>query len=182
MVWVFVFGGIALAGLVMLISYGVWLAHKAAEEGNGPKAAMLPLHAWLPNAYAYAPSWITAFLSATATKVAIYLLVRFVFSIFGVTIDFRPTIADGLMPTRPGTLNFEHVRAFVDDIVCVSDAAIADAAAQLMYASKLVVEFSGAATVAALLSGACDVRGRRVAAVLSGGNMDPARALAPLTA
>ncbi len=31
MVWVFVFGGIALAGLVMLISYAVWLAHKAAD-------------------------------------------------------------------------------------------------------------------------------------------------------
>jgi len=43
----------------------------------------------LPNAYAYAPSWVTAFLSATATKVAIYLLVRFYFSIFGVAIDFR---------------------------------------------------------------------------------------------
>jgi multicomponent Na+:H+ antiporter subunit D len=50
---------------------------------------LFPLHAWLPNAYAYAPSWVTAFLSATATKVAIYLLVRFFFSIFGVAIDFR---------------------------------------------------------------------------------------------
>jgi multicomponent Na+:H+ antiporter subunit D len=57
--------------------------------GVSLKLALFPLHAWLPNAYAYAPSWITAFLSATATKVAIYLLVRFVFSIFGVTIDFR---------------------------------------------------------------------------------------------
>ena len=50
---------------------------------------MFPLHTWLPNAYAYAPSWVTAFLSATATKVAIYLLIRFFFSIFGVAIDFR---------------------------------------------------------------------------------------------
>jgi multicomponent Na+:H+ antiporter subunit D len=53
------------------------------------KLALFPLHTWLPNAYAYAPSWVTAFLSATATKVAIYLLVRFFFSIFGVAIDFR---------------------------------------------------------------------------------------------
>ena len=57
--------------------------------GISLKLALFPLHAWLPNAYAYAPSWATAFLSATATKVAIYLLVRFFFSIFGVSIDFR---------------------------------------------------------------------------------------------
>lgn len=55
--------------------------------GLSLKLALFPLHLWLPNAYAYAPSWITAFLSATATKVAIYLLVRFLFSIFGVAID-----------------------------------------------------------------------------------------------
>ena len=57
--------------------------------GVSLKLALFPLHAWLPNAYAYAPSWATAFLSATATKVAIYLLVRFLFSIFGVSIDAR---------------------------------------------------------------------------------------------
>jgi multicomponent Na+:H+ antiporter subunit D len=56
--------------------------------GISLKLALFPLHVWLPNAYAYAPSWVTAFLSATATKVAIYLLVRFYFSIFGVAIDF----------------------------------------------------------------------------------------------
>ena len=55
--------------------------------GISLKLALFPLHAWLPNAYAYAPSWATAFLAATATKVAIYLLVRFYFSIFGVAID-----------------------------------------------------------------------------------------------
>ncbi|MGA7489388.1 MAG: monovalent cation/H+ antiporter subunit D family protein [Xanthobacteraceae bacterium] len=53
------------------------------------KLALFPLHAWLPNAYTYAPSWTTAFLSASATKVAIYLLIRFYFSIFGVAIDFH---------------------------------------------------------------------------------------------
>jgi multicomponent Na+:H+ antiporter subunit D len=57
--------------------------------GVSLKLALFPLHAWLPNAYTYAPSWVTAFLSATATKVAIYLLIRFFFSIFGVAIDFR---------------------------------------------------------------------------------------------
>ena len=50
--------------------------------GLGLKAAMWPLHQWLPNAYAYAPSFVTMFLSATATKVAIYALIRFIFTIF----------------------------------------------------------------------------------------------------
>ncbi len=53
------------------------------------KLALFPLHQWLPNAYAYAPSVVTAFLAATATKVAIYVLIRFMFTIFGV--DFFTT-------------------------------------------------------------------------------------------
>lgn len=57
--------------------------------GVSLKLALFPLHTWLPNAYAYAPSWATAFLSASATKVAIYLLVRFFYSVFGAAIDFR---------------------------------------------------------------------------------------------
>ncbi|HXV25570.1 MAG TPA: monovalent cation/H+ antiporter subunit D family protein [Alphaproteobacteria bacterium] len=55
--------------------------------GIGLKLALFPLHAWLPNAYTYAPSWVTVFLSASATKVAVYLLVRFYFSVFGPAID-----------------------------------------------------------------------------------------------
>jgi multicomponent Na+:H+ antiporter subunit D len=50
--------------------------------GLSLKAAMFPLHGWLPGAYAYAPSLIAVFLSATATKAAIYLLARFVFLVF----------------------------------------------------------------------------------------------------
>jgi len=57
--------------------------------GVGLKLAMFPLHVWLPNAYAYAPSLATSFLSATATKVAVYLLIRFFYGIFGHAIDFR---------------------------------------------------------------------------------------------
>jgi multicomponent Na+:H+ antiporter subunit D len=52
------------------------------------KLALFPLHLWLPNAYAYAPSIVTAFLAATATKVAIYLLIRFTFTIFGLSFSF----------------------------------------------------------------------------------------------
>lgn len=52
------------------------------------KLALFPLHLWLPNAYAYAPSIVTAFLAATATKVAIYLLIRFTFTVFGLSFSF----------------------------------------------------------------------------------------------
>jgi len=51
--------------------------------GIGLKMALFPLHAWLPNAYAYAPSAVTAFLAGTATKVAVYVWLRFFFTIFG---------------------------------------------------------------------------------------------------
>jgi threonine dehydratase len=81
------------------------------------------------------------------------------------------------MPVRPGDLTFAHAREYVDDIVRVDDAAILNATRRLLRESKLVVEFSGAATVAALLSGVIDPRGSQVAAVLSGGNIDPVRAL-----
>jgi len=52
------------------------------------KLALFPLHLWLPNAYAYAPSIVAAFFAATATKVAVYLLIRFTFSIFGLSFSF----------------------------------------------------------------------------------------------
>ncbi|MGH1349677.1 MAG: monovalent cation/H+ antiporter subunit D family protein [Methyloligellaceae bacterium] len=50
--------------------------------GISLKLALFPLHVWLPNAYAYSPSFASVFLAATATKVSIYLLLRFLFSIF----------------------------------------------------------------------------------------------------
>jgi multicomponent Na+:H+ antiporter subunit D len=50
------------------------------------KLALFPLHVWLPNAYAFAPSVATIFLAATATKVAIYLLLRLIFTIFGTSV------------------------------------------------------------------------------------------------
>jgi multicomponent Na+:H+ antiporter subunit D len=50
--------------------------------GLGVKAAMFPLHGWLLGAYAAAPSLVSVFLAATATKAAIYLIIRFVFGVF----------------------------------------------------------------------------------------------------
>ncbi|MCP3980496.1 MAG: monovalent cation/H+ antiporter subunit D family protein [bacterium] len=51
--------------------------------GIALKMALFPLHVWLPNAYAYAPSVVTAFLAATATKVSVYILIRIVFTVCG---------------------------------------------------------------------------------------------------
>jgi len=67
--------------------------------GVGIKLAVFPLHIWLPNAYTYAPAVVTAFLAATGTKVAYYVLVRFVFSVFGVELAFTNLHLDAvLMP------------------------------------------------------------------------------------
>jgi len=57
--------------------------------GIGLKVAMYPLHLWLPNAYTYAPSAVTSFVAATGTKVAIYVLLRFMFSIFRPAFPFE---------------------------------------------------------------------------------------------
>ena len=53
------------------------------------KLALFPLHLWLPDAYSFAPSSVAAFLSATATKVGAYLLLRFVFTVFGWKFSFE---------------------------------------------------------------------------------------------
>ena len=57
--------------------------------GISLKLALFPLHLWLPDAYTYAPSTVTVFLASTATKVAVYMLVRVFFTIFGVVFSFE---------------------------------------------------------------------------------------------
>ncbi len=56
--------------------------------GLALKLALFPLHLWLPNAYTYAPSVVSAFLAATATKVALYVMLRFVFTVFAPEYSF----------------------------------------------------------------------------------------------
>ncbi|GAB3678266.1 monovalent cation/H+ antiporter subunit D family protein [Salinisphaera aquimarina] len=56
--------------------------------GASLKLALFPLHVWLPNAYTYAPSSVSVFISATATKVAVYALMRFLFTVFGAAYVF----------------------------------------------------------------------------------------------
>ena len=63
------------------------------------KLALFPLHIWLPNAYTYAPSAVSAFLAASATKVGAYVLLRFVFTLFGQEFSFeRMPLMEILMP------------------------------------------------------------------------------------
>jgi threonine dehydratase len=88
-------------------------------------------------------------------------------------LDHIDTIADGLAPVIAGELTFEHARDLLDDVVTVTDDSIRRATALLVGRHKLVVEYSGAATTAALLSGRVRAEGSRVAAIISGGNLDP---------
>ena len=88
------------------------------------------------------------------------------------TIDCR-TIIDGLRVRRVGEINFSVVQRFVDDIVALPDRDIFDAMIWVMERCKLVVEGAAAAPVAALLHDLVQLpAGSRVAAVLSGGNVN----------
>lgn len=91
-----------------------------------------------------------------------------------ITLDGTDSIADGLVPVRPGDLTFAHARELVDDVVLVDDDDIRAAASLLLIRGKLLVEYSGAATVAALRARLVELDGP-VAAVISGGNIDPSR-------
>ena len=90
-----------------------------------------------------------------------------------VTIQKSASVADGLLPVRPGDMTYAHTAEFVDEIVRVSDEAIIAATRDVIMNAKLLVEFSGAATVAALLSKAYQPATGPVVAILSGGNLDP---------
>jgi multicomponent Na+:H+ antiporter subunit D len=67
----------------------VLVAFAFLTVGISLKMALFPLHLWLPNAYTYAPSVVTAFLAATATKVSVYIGLRFVFTVFGMEFAFE---------------------------------------------------------------------------------------------
>ncbi|MEZ4502947.1 MAG: threonine ammonia-lyase [Dehalococcoidia bacterium] len=87
------------------------------------------------------------------------------------TVEARRTIADGVAVAGPSTLTYDLVQRYVDDLVTVSEDAIASAVVFLIERARLVVEGAGALGVAALRSGAATARGVTVA-VLSGGNID----------
>jgi threonine dehydratase len=90
-----------------------------------------------------------------------------------VTLDRTESVADGLMPVRPGDITFAHVQTFADAVVTVEDRAIVAAVVWLFERAKIVAEPSGAATVAAALGGLADpfAAGGPIVAIVSGGNM-----------
>ena len=65
--------------------------------GMGLKLAMFPLHLWLPGAYAHAPSMVTIFLASTATKAALYVLLRFSFTVFDPSFDYVQVVMNYLL-------------------------------------------------------------------------------------
>ncbi len=97
------------------------------------------------------------------------------------TVHNPDTIADGARTPSLGRYTFPLIREHVDDVVTVSEEAIVEAMRMLWTRAKLVVEPTGALAAAALLCGAVAARGRRIGVVLSGGNVDLARALALMT-
>jgi threonine dehydratase len=92
-----------------------------------------------------------------------------------VRIPMPRTIADGLAVDSPGELTFSINRRLVDEVVLVTDDEIVAAMGFLFDRMKIVVEPSGAASIAALLSGRLPLAGLRVGVVISGGNVDTAR-------
>jgi len=83
------------------------------------------------------------------------------------------TIADGIAVKRPGALAFDLINRLVDDVVTVTDEAIAEAIVLLLERHKLLAEGAGAAALAAILQGTIPARLRRVGVIVSGGNVDP---------
>lgn len=94
--------------------------------------------------------------------------------------DVTRTICDGVRTQALGELTFATIFALVDEIVTVSEEAVLDAMRWLALEAKLVVEPTGALTLAALHSGAVKIDGT-IALVVSGGNVDPALAASVLT-
>lgn len=89
-----------------------------------------------------------------------------------VMVEATPTMADGIAVKKPGQKNFEIIKEYVDDIVCVDEMEIARSMLMLLERSKLLVEGSGASPLAALLYEKLKLKGKKVTAVLSGGNVD----------
>lgn len=88
-----------------------------------------------------------------------------------VRLEHQQGLADGLLVAEIGDIPFHHHQAYVDDVVTVGDADIVRAMRHLLDRCKLVVEPSGAITVAALMTGVVRPKGPTVA-VLSGGNIE----------
>lgn len=82
------------------------------------------------------------------------------------------TIADGIAVKNPGDLTHTYINKYVDEMVTVSDEEIAETILLLLERSKQVIEPAGAVSLSAVLNNKIDVCGKKVACILSGGNID----------
>ncbi|NNU16618.1 monovalent cation/H+ antiporter subunit D family protein [Parvularcula sp. ZS-1/3] len=117
--------------------------------GLGLKLAMFPMHRWLPAAYTYAPSAVTAFLASTSTKVAIYAMLRFLFTIFGFSFGFAD-IAFGffLVLGLVGMFYASTVAIFREDVkMILAYSSVAQIGYMLLGISFATVDGVGAALV-----------------------------------
>ncbi|MBT2655644.1 threonine ammonia-lyase [Bacillus sp. ISL-18] len=89
-----------------------------------------------------------------------------------VRVESTPTMADGIAVKKPGLHNFELVEKYVDDIICVDEMEIARTMLLLLERNKLLVEGSGAVSLASLLYQKVNFKEKNVVAVISGGNVD----------
>jgi threonine ammonia-lyase medium form len=92
-----------------------------------------------------------------------------------VHIEVPHTIADGLQTQQPGVLTFAIVRSLVEGVVTVTDDELREAMRFAFERMKIVIEPSGAAALAAVMTGKIDVRGKNVGVIISGGNIDAER-------
>lgn len=82
------------------------------------------------------------------------------------------TIADGIAVKKPGDNTYELIKEYVDDIALVSDDEVASAILALIEKQKMIAEGAGAVAVAAVMFDKFDLKGKRVVAIVSGGNID----------
>ena len=89
-----------------------------------------------------------------------------------VTVIPKPSLADGVITKTVGDLTLQFVREFVDDVFLVDEDSIARAMYLLLERAKLLAEGAGALPLALILSGELNLTGKKVVAVISGGNAD----------
>jgi len=88
------------------------------------------------------------------------------------TVHVTRTIADGIAVARAGDITFPIIKEYVDEIVTVSETQLSEALLFLLENCNLVCEGAGVVSVAAIIANADKLKGLKVAAVLSGGNID----------
>lgn len=103
----------AVDGVTWVGSRTMLVAFAFMTVGLSIKMAVFPLHSWLPNSYTYAPSVVTSFIAATATKVSVYVFIRVIFGIF------TPKFAFEVLPLDDALMVFSLVGIFIASIAAI---------------------------------------------------------------